>query len=215
MIYFKEVEKAIKQVYAKWQTESDLIEKAKAAKQYKALQELLAYIHTGKWISTKDGLERVLDTLKDGIPNTAKKYQTTENSIRVGLSKASRKVKNKIGEEVLPMILQGDTEDALYIMRSNTRSMQDVLLPQIKEYITSQIEATEIESKTYDLKECTPEIKFLYRYSKQRSQQQLKDLDFSKLNYLLQLLDVESTQKIEQRKLYNILNGVSSKEKEE
>lgn len=214
MIYFKEVEKAIKQVYVKRQTESDPLEKANLEKQYKALQELLAYIHSGKWISTKDGLERVLDTLKDGIPKTAKKYQTTENSIRVGLSKASTKVKTKIGAEVLPMILQGDTEDALYLMRSNTQTMQDVLLPQIKEYITDQIEAAEIENKEYDLKECTSEIKFLYRYSKKRSQQQLKDLDYSKLKYLLQLLDVESTQITEQRKLYNILNGVSSKEKE-
>lgn len=203
MIYFKQIEQHVRRLSREMQnTKQYTADEVKQIKRrYEALQELLTFIRQGTWISTKDGYNRVMDTLRLGITAAAEKYNCSENTIRVGLSKASAKVEALIGADVLPEILEGDVELALFRYKRNTKQLNSVLLPDAFKEFTADADVT------YALNDCKAELAYLLQYSTPRMKRQRQNIDESKLHYLYNLLSNEQEQDEErkQQQLYSYL----------
>lgn len=203
MIYFKQIEQNVRRISCEMQnTQQYTADELKQLKRrYEALQELLTFIRQGTWISTKDGYNRVMDTLRTGIAAAAEKYNCSENTIRVGLSKASTKVESMIGADVLPEILEGDVDLALFRYKRNTKQLNSVLLSDaFKELVTN-------DNTKYALNDCKAEIAYLLQYSVPRMERQRQNIDEAKLYYLYNLLSTEQEQDEErkQQQLYSYL----------
>lgn len=207
MIYFKQIEQNVKRISREMQTVQQGTDEAEHLKQqYNALQELLAFIRKGTWISTTDGFNRVMDTLRYGIADAAEKYKCSENTIRVGLSKASAKVESLIGAEVLPEILNGNVDLAMFHYRRNTKQLKNVLL---LDAFASVANETEKISAVYNLNDCKPELGYMLQHSTARARKQYEALDKDKLSYLYTLLTTAETPEEEhkQLQLYNYLQN--------
>lgn len=210
MIYFKAIEQNVKRIARELQnTALSTEERSELKQRYEALQELLNFIRKGTWISTKDGYNRVMDTLRLGIKGAADKYNCSENTIRVGLSKASAKVETLIGADVLPEITEGDVGLALYRYKRNTKQLKNVLLNDAFADMQVPVETDKLLDD-YSLNDCKPELAYMMQYSIPRMQKQRKNISEEKLAYLYTLLSEEQEEDEavhKQQQLYSYLCG--------
>lgn len=207
MIYFKQIEQNVKRISRELQAvQQGTDESVRLQQQYNALQEILTFIRKGTWISTTDGFNRVMDTLRYGIADAAEKYKCSENTIRVGLSKASAKVETLIGADVLPEILNGNVDLAMFHYKRNTKQLNNVLLLDAFETVANE---TAQPTDVYNLNDCKAELGYMLQHSTARAQKQQETLDKNKLRYLYKLLTAAETPEEEhkQLQLYNYLQN--------
>lgn len=239
MIYFKKVEHCLNELKEKQrevekqladylvnepdsETTDSMLElkeqKLLIDRQIDAIKEILEYIHKAEWVTTKDAYERVMYCLRHGLKKAAEKYNCSENSMRVTLSKASTKVETLIGSETLPLIMEGEVDKALFKLRKNTRNLCDLVINEAVSYIIETATGETIESKRknngampeelkdIELQDCTEELKVFVRYSKTHLENTYKTLDKRKLQYLSCLLTTKDEEyATQQQQLYNIL----------
>lgn len=210
MIYFKQIEQNVKRISRELQAvQQGTDEAVHLQQQYNALQEILTFIRKGTWISTTDGFNRVMDTLRYGIADAAEKYKCSENTIRVGLSKASAKVETLIGADVLPEILNGNVDLAMFHYKRNTKQLNNVLLLDAFEIVAND---TAQPTAVYNLNDCKAELGYMLQHSTTRARKQQETLDKDKLRYLYTLLTAAENPEEEhkQLQLYNYLQNNSA-----
>ena len=154
-------------------------------KKIELLKEILAFVKKGTWARTQQGLERVMCTLREGATATAEKYNTTVNCIYVGLSKASARVEQLIGTEVLDYIDRDDVEVARFLFYKNTKQLDTIMVKSVCEMLPTEC------STDYLLKDCAEELKHLKVYTPRFINRVLEKCDKDKLAYICKLLTTQ------------------------
>lgn len=207
MCYFKRVENTLKMCMRQLKTAEES-EKTVLKQQVALLQDILAYIKQGSWTDSKKSYERIMYTLKNGVTAAAEKYETTQNCIYAGLSKAAMRVQALVGKEVLELLGSGDVEYARFLFLRNTKQLSGMLLDNVVEDLPINNSIAEIS-----LEDCVTELKHLRVYTPWFVEKVMADkCDKDKLAYIRQLLTTKDGAYTKQqfelyRKLKNTVSG--------
>ena len=165
--------------------DDDLIEKKEL------LVEVVDYVNSMKWLARASAKKKITFFIKSGYDYDALctefniSYESAKNSVKW----ASKQLKSKIGEHTVKLIRDGyisEARDAFYVgtgqIARDNLFLSDIakVLPESK------------FSAAYDLKDCLTELEFLRKISLDYIKKLTKEVDKSKLAYLLSLIEGNS-----------------------
>lgn len=144
------------------------------------------------YIKQYEGCNDVLafEEYKLGFEKSYKRYEKKcENiydSAKESISYANKKAKEKIGSKTIDMILAGRVKEARleFYSRTNRLKFSNYLVDAVAELLPDPV-----CDNPPDIEECKEELDFLRMYSQAVIQEQIKQLDISKLAYLRYILE--------------------------
>lgn len=207
MLVFREIEEAIRKTKVELRNYKDVDAKryAKATRKLEALTEILTYIKSGGWATTKKSCDRLLYAMKNGTSAAAKYFETTEDSINASLSQYSKSIRKLIGADTLELILNGDVEEGIIQFHccSGTVTLEKLLLDnpilQIPKYCSDPMK--------YKIEDCKTELQFLNKYLDSRFRRELEMCDPDKLAYLRCLINNGTVSVYDRAMLVKYLSG--------
>lgn len=156
----------------------------------KDLEDIEKYINSGEWLVRQEAQDKIKYIIKTNYNYglVAQKYNTTEDAIRTFITYCNQKLKEKIGENTIDLLLEGkrgvakaqfETLRGLYAL--NNLYPQNVLdmLPKSRE-------------AGYTLEECKKELEFLYVYSQEHLLELYEQCDMQKLANILHYMESTS-----------------------
>lgn len=189
MLIFKELEDAIKTVRGEANRMKNVsaVKYEKAVEKMNALNEILMYIKNGEWATTKKTTERLLYVMKNGAKSAAEYYGTTEDSIAASMSQYSKRIRELIGADTIPLIVGGNVEEGLTQFRccSGTIAL-DKLLVQLP---ITHFPKHFVDDGSIKLSDCGTELQFIGHYLNSTFNRELEKCDPQKLAFLRWLLD--------------------------
>ena len=165
--------------------DEDLIEKKEL------LVEVVDYVNSMKWLSRTPVKKKITFFIKSGYDYEALctefniSYESAKNSVKW----ASKQLKSKIGEHTVKLIRDGyisEARDAFYVGTGQI-SRENLFLSDIARVLP--------ESKfsaAYDLQDCLSELVYLRKISLNYIEKHAKNVDKTKLAYLLSLIEGDS-----------------------
>ena len=182
---FKKIEAAIKQVaYAKTQTDNEE-ELALLDEEMAALKEISNFIKEGKWLKKSTAVDRLLYTLRHGVPKAAEYFGCTKENLRSTLTNYSKKLEGIIGSDTIDIILNGNPQGGLmqFYFGSNIFSVDKILMNAASEYMPAPK-----YNPDFRVSDCINEIKLLRICSDAYMKSVLERINMDKLSYILYVL---------------------------
>ena len=197
MLIFKELESAIKsvkrelhniKVAAGTDSNSEKLEFL-LQKKLDALLELLDYVKSGDWASTKKAKERMLYTMQNGNEAAAEKFETTLASVKVSMSQYSTTIRNIIGGDTIQLILDGKVDEGLtqFRCRTGNLTLDTLMLHRPMTVFTKDYDIT----KEIKLSDCKYEMEVIHKYLDSTYQKDIAQCDKNKLGYLKHLMSTD------------------------
>jgi hypothetical protein len=206
---FKEIEEGLEEIKSELKIVEGIDdEKEKELKiRLAALLKISKYVEDNEWL-VKDKPKEKINVIR--ISNydysfAAKELGVSVGSLHVFMNYAIKRVKEKIGENTVDLIINGDVKIGLvqFYALSGKFSLESLLPPYVFEKML-------IEPKfvPFKLEDCKKEISFLKDYSNSTFENRLNALDKDKLSFLRFVLENEkSTFSEEQYDLIGLLSG--------
>lgn len=153
----------------------------------KDLKMINSYIISGEWLvrqEAKQKIKRVLET-NYNYKTVADEYDVSEDAIRTFVSYCNQKVKEKIGEDTIDLLLKGKRAVALvqYETLKGNYSIRNLYTQNIEDMLPSP------KTNAYRLEDCKDELEFLYIYSNEHMLKLYEKCDSKKLAHILSYLE--------------------------
>lgn len=193
MLIFKELESAVKntkrEIHTLKTAGGSETEEIALQKRLDALNEVLGYIKSGEWASTKKAKERMIFTMKNGNEAAAEKYETTLSSIKVSMSQYSTTIRNIIGVDTIQLIMDGKVEEGLtqFRCRTGTLTLDTLMLHRPMTVFTRDYDI----SQDIKLSDCRVEMEFIHKYLDSSYQRDVERCDKNKLAYIKHLMSTD------------------------
>ena len=155
------------------------------------LSELINYVNSMKWLSRTPAKKKITFFIKCGYDYEAFcaefniSYESAKNSVKW----AAKQLKSKIGEHTVRLIRDGYIEEARLAFYTGSGHISRETL------FLSDMVAILPESKfsaAYDLQDCLTELVYLRKFSVDYIEKHAKNVDKTKLAYLLSLIEGDS-----------------------
>lgn len=179
-------------------------------KKLRALNEILEYVNSYKWVCHKNIIEKLKFCRGCGFDYDLikKELDMTNSSLKSFMYRVNKALNSKIGENTISMILSDSDKWSDGVMQfrilSGTYKLDDVLFKECYE------DLPEKKFTTYSIKECLPEIKYIYTYSNIAKQRAKASLDEDKLAFIRYILESETERyREEQKNLMLVLQGIN------
>lgn len=155
------------------------------------LSEVVDYVNSMKWLSRTPAKKKIAFFIKSGYDYNAlcAEYDISYESAKNSVKWASKQLKSKIGEHTVKLIRDGyisEARDAFYVGTGQI-SRENLFLSDIARVLP--------ESKfsaAYDLQDCLSELVYLRKISLNYIEKHAKNVDKTKLAYLLSLIEGDS-----------------------
>ncbi len=152
------------------------------------LQEVDRFVKAGFWMGQERARERIQYYLLNDLSaaKTAEKFNTSENAIRVAVSKSNERIVSRLGAGLIDMIMDGKPAEALTAFKLATGDLR--ILDLVVSDVVTALPAPEFNSKLR-VQECAKELSFLRYFTVSNVKKQAATLDQSKLSYIRYVLE--------------------------
>lgn len=190
---------------------------------YKALDEIIRYVLSFKYVKDFELRERVLEFLnyteyddyctlskmpvRDSVKvkKIAEKHGVTTRAMQILIRSTDKVAENLVGENTIDLIMQGNVKIAMQNFRISTTDV-DVSKLFVKG-IQKLLPAPE-ESENLKLSDCKAELLTLSFYTNESTYKQFNSLDKKKMSFLMYLLTNDDSRYVNEKKLIiDYLNG--------
>lgn len=208
MKFLKEIEDAVKKIRKEIDSvDLDEVARELVIEQYNALMEIVSYINSLKWLNQERTKKKMSFFIKSkfNYKATFEEFGTSLNAIEVFVSEGQKKLKKKIGENTIDMILQGEVETAMIQFNLRTKSKRispELFLPGI-----AQLLPEPKMNKFFLVSELQKELLLLVNLSPFCVNRFLKKIDVEKLAHLLYIITIEDGQSLERNEIISLLKG--------
>lgn len=186
---FKDLEYCIKDLkfsIKNWDTEDKdglRLEKTKLA----ALLKVAEYVDSCDWLVKEEAKKKIkfIRASKYNYKLVQKELNLTEDAVKTFMKYCISRVKEKIGETTIDLIMEGNIRVGLVQFETlrGTYSMEVMFSPEIMDKLPKSDFNPEV------LTNCKKEIAFLYDYSKEEMQSRYEALDKDKLAFIRYILE--------------------------
>lgn len=155
------------------------------------LSEVVDYVNSMKWLSRTPAKKKIAFFIKSGYDYNAlcAEYDISYESAKNSVKWASKQLKSKIGEHTVKLIRDGyisEARDAFYVGTGQI-SRENLFLSDIARVLPESK-----YSAAYDLQDCLSELVYLRKISLNYIEKHAKNVDKTKLAYLLSLIEGDS-----------------------
>lgn len=180
------------------------------SKKLRALDEILDYVNKYKWVKNKNIIEKLKLCRGCGFDYNLIKEELnlSDSALKSFMFRVNKALNEKIGENTIGLILSDSAKWSEGVMQfrilSGTYSLADVLFKECYN------DLPEKKFTTFSLKECIPEIEYIYTYSDIGRKRSREVLDNDKLAFLRFILESETEKyREDQKNLMLVLQGIN------
>lgn len=175
--------------------------------QLELLDDLRNFAFSGTYTTTKHK-EYLLKNYNEPILKQAKDLGLSDAGVYKNRKLILRDLERYVGANIIKEILKGDLDKAEKIIVNATsgQTLDDIVIETVVDSI-KDLDTRRRRSNTYNLEDCTNEIKFLRVYSRLLLETRLELMDSDKLNYLLSLLSYEDANVEDRLRLLEVIKG--------
>lgn len=173
----------------------------------KALLEIKDYVNSLEWLTKKPAKERmkVFLAAKGDYKAASEELHDSLGSMYVFVTNATKRLKQKIGENTIELILNGDVKIGLvqFYTLTGKYAKEAILMGEVLDKLPQG------RLEFYDLTDCKNELRFFYEYSKAIMDKRYAALDEQKLALVMYVLFGDSPKYAKEKyHLMGTLNGM-------
>lgn len=151
---------------------------------------IFSYMMSCKWQDT-ESTKKLMEVWDLPDSKAAERLNISANTVRSKRSSASKKLFDKLGEDVFNVLLSGDDKSLSRLERKLkylTMGYDEVFKFVPKKVIDSAMLVPRSDDKNYDIRECKDELMFLARFDMIDMTESFMQIDSDKLAFLLEIL---------------------------
>lgn len=177
----------------------------------KILLEVAEYVDSCEWLTKQDAKEKItkIRASKYNYKLIREELNLTEDAIKSFMKYCIRKVKDKVGDNTVELILEGDLRVAAvqFYTLSGRYKLQDLIMLEVYK------ELPESRFNPDTLLNCRKEIEFLLDYSNAEFKRRYEELDKDKLEFVRYIIEKNTPKYSEEKyKLVGLLLGQTDRD---